>query len=247
RGREERQPQLRVVQAGVRLDRRDACCPGAQEKPVAEEKEADGDARPSHQATITSTPRARYTSSSVSGDERSVTRCVSSSSGPTTNGAAEPSLSADETATTSAALAIMAFFTYDSSRSLTVIPNSGCTLQTPSTSTSARMARSASTVAAPTVARESFSRRPPTTVTSTVGCSARAIAIGGLLVMTIARRSGGRLRATSSVVVPASRRMTWPEWSSRHVARAIAALAAGACSRRSAYGRAPTAGGRPPP
>ena len=83
-----------------------------------------------------------------------------------------------------------------------MIPISGCRLQTPRISTSARTACRAATVAAPTSACAPFSSVPPSTVTSTLGCSASATAIGGLFVITVACRSGGRWRATSSVVVP---------------------------------------------
>ena len=106
---------------------------------------------------------------------------------------AEPSFSADETATTSAALAIMARLTYDSSRSSTVIPISGWRLQTPRISTSARTECSASTVAAPTSACAPLSSVPPSTVTSTLGCSASATAIGGLFVITVASQVGRKV------------------------------------------------------
>ena len=91
-----------------------------------------------------------------------------------------------------------------------MIPISGWRLQTPRISTSARTERSASTVAAPTSACAPLSSVPPSIVTSTLGCSASATAIGGLFVITVACRLGGRWRATSSVVVPASSRITWP-------------------------------------
>src|ERR671935_248043 len=51
-------------------------------------------------------------------------------------------------------------------------------LQTPRTSTSARTARSASTVAAPTSACASLCNRPPGIATSRRGCSESASAIG---------------------------------------------------------------------
>ena len=72
----------------------------------------------------------------------------------------------------------------------TVIPISGCRLQTPSTSTSARTGRSASTVAAPTSAFASLASVPPSTATSTLGCSASSTAIGGLFVITVASQLG---------------------------------------------------------
>ena len=83
------------------------------------------------------------------------------------------------------------------------MPISGWRLQTPSTSTSARTERSASIGRARRRARASpcrACRRAPSP--RRCGCSASATAIGGLFVITVASRSGGRRRATSSVVVP---------------------------------------------
>src|SRR5262245_14720917 len=247
RHREQRKPELGARQVGLTLHRRDARGPRADQEAVGEEAQRDRDARAPHHATTTSIPAARNSSSCSSFAGCSVTRWVSSSSGAITYGPAEPSLSAADTATTSAAFAIIARFTYDSSRSSTVIPISGWRLQTPRTSTSARTPRSASTVAAPTSACASFTSTPPRTETQTAGWSASATAIGGLFVITVASRSRGNCRATSSVVVPESSTITWPSRNRRLVARAIAALASGACASRASYGRSPTAAGSAPP
>ena len=100
------------------------------------------------------------------------------------------SLSAVASAITSAEASTIARLTYASSWWVTVMPSSGCRLQMPSTQTSARTWRSASTVCAPTVTWESLSSRPPISTTSTRGWAASASATGGELVSTVQSRSG---------------------------------------------------------
>ena len=163
-----------------------------------------------------------------------MTRWVSSVIGATTKGPAVPSFSASASATTRAEASIMARLAWRSSRSVVVMPISGCRPQTPRKQRSARTVRSVSTAAAPTVTSASLLSVPPTSVTSTPGWSASATATGGLVVTTAARSSGGRWRATSSVVVPPSSRMTSPGRASPAAVRAISALAARSRSRRSA-------------
>jgi MFS family permease len=87
-------------------------------------------------------------------------------------------------------------------------------------------------VAAPTATSESLYIRPPINSTSTPGRSASAMAIGGLLVTTVACKWGGKWVATCKVVVPPSIRITWPSRNNWMAARAIEALAAGACCCR---------------
>ena len=108
-----------------------------------------------------------------------------------------------------------------------VTPISGCSPQTPRNTTSARIMRSVSIAAAPTVTSAFGRNVPPTTVTSRPGCSASASAIGGLVVITLARRSSGSARASSSVVVPPSSTTTWPSRTRSAARRAIDAFASG--------------------
>ena len=58
-GREQRQPEACVRQRGVMLHGRDPTSPGAEHQPVAEEVQPDREAFRAHQASTTSTPRAR--------------------------------------------------------------------------------------------------------------------------------------------------------------------------------------------
>ena len=101
----------------------------------------------------------------VSSASPSVTRWSTSASGATTHGLAVRSLSAVASAITSPADATIARLTYASSWSSVVTPTSGCSEQMPSTQTSARTERSASTAAAPTVTCAGLSSRPPSSTT----------------------------------------------------------------------------------
>ena len=119
---------------------------------------------------------------------------------------------------------------------------------------SARSSPMAATAAAPTVTSISRSSSPPTTLTRSPGCPARATATGGLFVTAVARSPGSRWRATWSVVVPPSSRIRSPSRTRAAAARAMAAFWGASRPRRAEWppgcgrGASPCTrrGGRPP-
>ena len=102
----------------------------------------------------------------VAGAEVSVTMRCRASTGPITNGAAVPSLSAVTNATTSAALRTIARLSSASSKPAQLMPTDASTLQTPSKQRSTRSAPTAATAAAPVTAWLALSSLPPSRITS---------------------------------------------------------------------------------
>ncbi len=134
----------------------------------------------------------------------------------------------------SAARRESARFIAASSASPVVSPASGWTPVTPRKNRSALTACAASTAAAPQVTAECLKSIPPSTKTSTVGCSTSAAATVGLCVTTVARNPGGSACAIASVVVPPSRITVAPGSISSIARRATRALLSTATVRRAA-------------
>jgi hypothetical protein len=134
-----------------------------------------------------------------------------------------------------------------SSGSPVVRPSFGWMPPSPRKYRSAETAAAASAAAAPQAATECLNSRPPRMNTSTVGCSARAAAVVGLWVMTVAARSGRSARAISIAVVPLSRMTVVPDVIISAARAAMRRLLCGAISVRAL--RVPSAGetGSAPP
>ena len=148
------------------------------------------------------------------------------------NGDAAPIFSRLASTQVSAARPASVRFMAASSGSPVVSPASWCTPVTPTRNRSAVTSPAASTAAAPQVTAECLSSRPPSTKTSTVGCSTSAAATVGLWVTTVADRSRGRAAVTARAVVPPSSSSVLPGRTSPAAAAATRDLLSSATEPR---------------